>query len=95
MGIEDENPNNIFLPFYSTKKQCRNNLGLGLYVSYGIIRKYRGDISVRNLEKAGCDFTVIFPGTYPSQPFAKDCMRTMLKPNLDIRSDRMFIHTFG
>jgi ABC-type multidrug transport system ATPase subunit/two-component sensor histidine kinase len=36
-GICDENPNNIFLPFYSTKRGAENNFGLGLSVSYGII----------------------------------------------------------
>jgi signal transduction histidine kinase len=60
-GIGDENPNNIFLPFYSTKKGQEHNLGLGLSVSYGIIKKYNGTISVRNLENAGCQFTIKIP----------------------------------
>ncbi len=60
-GIGDENPNNIFLPFYSTKKGRSNNLGLGLSVSYGIIKKYNGNISVKNLKDAGCEFTITLP----------------------------------
>ena len=60
-GIGDDNPNNIFLPFYSTKKGQANNLGLGLSVSYGIIKKYNGTITVENIENAGCQFTIRFP----------------------------------
>ena len=60
-GISDENPDNVFLPFYSTKKGQQNNLGLGLSVSYGIIKKYHGTISVENIDGAGCQFIIHLP----------------------------------
>jgi signal transduction histidine kinase/ABC-type branched-subunit amino acid transport system ATPase component len=60
-GISDENPDNIFLPFYSTKKGQEHNLGLGLSVSYGIIKKYHGTIAVENLASPGCRFTITLP----------------------------------
>jgi signal transduction histidine kinase/ABC-type branched-subunit amino acid transport system ATPase component len=60
-GICDENPNNIFLPFYSTKKGTGDNLGLGLSVSYGIITKYHGTITVENIEHVGCQFVITLP----------------------------------
>ena len=60
-GICDENPSNVFLPFYSTKKGQENNFGLGLSVSYGIIKKYNGTISVENIDSSGCQFTIKFP----------------------------------
>jgi signal transduction histidine kinase len=60
-GICDENPNNIFLPFYSTKKGRGKNLGLGLSVSYGIIKKYHGTISVENSDHSGCRFLIHLP----------------------------------
>lgn len=61
-GIGDDNPNNIFLPFYSTKKGSEHNLGLGLSVSYGIIKKYNGTITVENLpHQAGCQFLITLP----------------------------------
>ncbi len=63
-GIADENPNNIFLPFYSTKKGGENNLGLGLSVSYTIIQKYHGTMTVRNLEQAGCQFVITLPQSF-------------------------------
>ena len=60
-GISDENPNNIFLPFYSTKKGIKDNLGLGLSVSYGIITKYHGAMTVQNLAEGGCRFLITLP----------------------------------
>jgi len=60
-GISDDNPNNIFLPFYSTKKGTKDNLGLGLSVSYGIIQKYHGTMSVQNIAGAGCQFEITLP----------------------------------
>jgi C4-dicarboxylate-specific signal transduction histidine kinase len=60
-GICDENPDDIFVPLYSTKKSSEENLGLGLSVSYGIIKKYHGTISVENIEGgAGCQFLLSF-----------------------------------
>jgi C4-dicarboxylate-specific signal transduction histidine kinase len=47
-GIGDDNPDNIFLPFYSTKKGPENNLGLGLSINYNIIQKYYSEISWRD-----------------------------------------------
>lgn len=61
IGIDDENPDNVFLPFYSTKKGNDANLGLGLSVSYGIVKKYNGNISVKNLKGSGCEFTITLP----------------------------------
>ena len=60
-GICDENPMNIFQPFYSSKKGQENNLGLGLSVSYGIITKYQGTIAVENLNDIGCQFVIQLP----------------------------------
>ncbi|MEW5815996.1 MAG: ATP-binding protein, partial [Spirochaetota bacterium] len=60
-GIKGNNPGDIFLPFYTTKKASRENLGLGLSVSYGIIKKYNGNISVKNLEGSGCQFKITIP----------------------------------
>ncbi|PIE31862.1 histidine kinase [candidate division KSB3 bacterium] len=60
-GIVDDNPSNIFLPFYSTKKGDQHNLGLGMSVSYGIIKKYHGTISVENQGNSGCQFIITLP----------------------------------
>lgn len=60
-GICDENPNNIFLPFYSTKTKNSSNIGMGLSVSYGIITKYQGTIIVENTTDSGCQFLIRLP----------------------------------
>jgi signal transduction histidine kinase len=60
-GIEESNLYNIFLPFYSTKTAAGTNLGLGLSVSYGIVKKYSGTITVENLRNSGCQFMITMP----------------------------------
>ncbi len=60
-GISLENPNDVFLPFVSTKKSGGAHQGLGLYIVYGILEKYGGSISVANMPKGGSEFTLTFP----------------------------------
>jgi signal transduction histidine kinase len=50
----------IFDPFFSTKK---DGSGLGLAVSYGIIRNHKGSFNVENLKKGGCRFTIKLPAS--------------------------------
>lgn len=62
-GISEENMQSIFLPFSSTKGESQENMGLGLFISYGIVKKYGGSISVENNPPwmKGCTFTIRFP----------------------------------
>ena len=60
-GINEEDQKKIFLPFFSKKHSSGNNMGLGLSVSYGIINKMNGNISVRNSTDGGCVFTISLP----------------------------------
>lgn len=59
IGIPAENLTNIFLPFYSTKK---NGMGLGLAISYGIIKEMNGMIDVESDAVGGTSFVVRVPG---------------------------------
>ena len=45
----------IFEPFHTTKT-VGEGLGLGLSISYGLIKSFDGDIQVRNLESGGAEF---------------------------------------
>ncbi len=60
VGIQAKNIYDVFLPFFSTKNQ-HHHMGLGLSISYGIIKKYHGEISVTNLPERGCRFSITLP----------------------------------
>jgi PAS domain S-box-containing protein len=60
VGISEDNINKIFEPFYTTKKEGRGT-GLGLWVSYGIIKSFQGDIIVESTEGAGTMFKILLP----------------------------------
>ncbi len=59
-GIPRESVSDVFLPFFTTKSS-QKHMGLGLSISYGIIRKYKGEISVSNLPERGCRFRITIP----------------------------------
>jgi PAS domain S-box-containing protein len=59
-GIDPEDLEKIFEPFYSTKEVGKGT-GLGLWVSYGIVKNFGGDIIVESMPAKGSKFTVLFP----------------------------------
>lgn len=59
-GIKKEDLDNVFLPFFTTKPQGKG-IGLGLSVSYGIIKNHKGEISVESEPDRGSKFTILFP----------------------------------
>jgi signal transduction histidine kinase len=59
-GIPEEHLHKIFDPFFSTKDATRGT-GLGLAVSYGIIKKHGGEIIVDSTVGKGTTFTVRLP----------------------------------
>jgi len=59
-GIPEENLQKIFDPFFTTKDKSRGT-GLGLAVSYGIIKKHGGEIEVRSKLNEGSTFIVRLP----------------------------------
>jgi signal transduction histidine kinase len=60
MGIPRENLMRIFDPFFTTKSSERGT-GLGLSVSYGIIKEHAGKIDVRSTPGKGTSFRLEFP----------------------------------
>ncbi|BBB60585.1 hypothetical protein UNDKW_2312 [Undibacterium sp. KW1] len=59
-GISPENLNRIFEPFFTTKP-IGSGTGLGLSLSYGIIKKHGGKIDVNSVPGKGTCFTVWLP----------------------------------
>ena len=59
-GIPEENIHKIFDPFFTTKDATKGT-GLGLAVSYGIIKKHGGEIEVASTVGKGTTFIVRLP----------------------------------
>jgi signal transduction histidine kinase len=62
IGIPENNLNNIFDPFFSTKNDI-GGLGLGLFIAYGIIKEHNGTIEVESKVGEGATFKIILPIT--------------------------------
>lgn len=59
-GIPDEFKANLFEPFFTTKPAGKGT-GLGLAVSYGIVRDHHGEIRVEGTEGKGACFIITLP----------------------------------
>lgn len=59
-GIPTANLKQIFDPFFTTKDPGKGT-GLGLYISYDIIQKLGGTITVENRKSGGAMFIIVLP----------------------------------
>lgn len=59
-GIAPENMDRIFDPFFTTKKEGEGT-GLGLSVSYSIIKKHGGRMNVKSTRGSGTTFSIFLP----------------------------------
>jgi len=59
-GIPPEHLSRIYDPFFTTKAS-RKGTGLGLAVTYGIVKEHGGSIEVDSRPGAGTRFTLEFP----------------------------------
>lgn len=57
-GIREEDIENVFNPFFTTKEE---GTGLGLAISYGIINRHGGEIEVKSVPGKGACFVVKLP----------------------------------
>ena len=60
VGIEKENIDSIFNPFYTNKVKGKGT-GLGLYIVYNEIKKSGGNIFVESEINKGTTFTIQLP----------------------------------
>lgn len=59
IGMDEENRKKIFEPFFTTKPF--SNTGLGLSMSYGIIKRFNGEIKVESKVGSGTAFSIVLP----------------------------------
>ncbi len=59
-GIDSTHINNVFDPFFTTKEE---GTGLGLSVTYSIIKKHNGNIEVQSKKGEGTVFTINLPAS--------------------------------
>jgi len=62
-GISKGNLDKIFDPFFTTKSQ--KGFGLGLSVTYGIIKNHGGKVDVQSTEGKGTRFSILLPVENP------------------------------
>jgi signal transduction histidine kinase len=68
-GIQPKDLSRIFDPFFTTKSTGEGT-GLGLSVSYGIVKNHGGDILVQSEPGKGSTFTVVLPVTAEDEAFS-------------------------
>jgi two-component system NtrC family sensor kinase len=59
-GMNPEQLDKVFMPFFTTK-EVGSGTGLGLSVSYGIVKALKGDVNVKSEAGRGTTFTITLP----------------------------------
>ena len=63
IGIAPEDRERLFVPFFTTKP-AGEGTGLGLFLSYQIVQRHRGEIHVTSTPKRGTTFEVWLPQSH-------------------------------
>ncbi|WP_147822686.1 ATP-binding protein [Salidesulfovibrio onnuriiensis] len=59
-GMTEEVRGKVFEPFFTTK-EAGQGMGLGLAISYGIVKDYGGEVQIESEPGAGTVFRLVFP----------------------------------
>jgi two-component system NtrC family sensor kinase len=65
-GISEQMQKKVFDPFFTTKSTGKGT-GLGLWISYNIIEKMGGSLSLESKEGRGTTFTIALPIVKPGR----------------------------
>ncbi len=93
-GIDAENLDKIFDPYFTTKK---NGTGLGLTIVYSIIKNHNGHITVSS-DKTGSVFTFYLPANPEQKPVPAQKLKTIEKGNgsiLIMDDDHLVLKALG
>lgn len=61
-GMSEEVKEKVFDPFFTTKEYGKGS-GLGLAVTYGIVKQYKGYISIESAQQQGTAFRIYLPAS--------------------------------
>jgi len=81
IGINDEDMDRIFEPFYTKKAMGRSGTGLGMAVVWGTVKDHKGYIDVDSTEGEGTLFTLYFPVTREKMQLVEEMSIAELKGN--------------
>ena len=75
-----ETKQRLFDPFFTTKGKA--GTGMGLAVSFGIIRRHEGAIDVESEQGRGTTFRISLPTVIPTLQFAREAYSPLLRLKL-------------
>jgi PAS domain S-box-containing protein len=93
IGIAEEEKKKIFEPFFTTKPFT--NTGLGLSMSYGIIKRFGGEIDVESKVGHGTTFTIILPvgGEEKEEVISPSTIKKGRKAHILVIDDEEFVRS--
>jgi len=93
IGIAEEAKKKIFEPFFTTKPFT--NTGLGLSMSYGIIKRFGGEIEVKSKVGYGTTFAIILPsgGDGREEVISPSTLKTGRKARILVIDDEEFVRS--
>ncbi len=71
IGIPEDVRDKIFEPFFTTK-EVGKGMGLGLSLTYGIVKDYGGEIEIQSEEGSGATFKLTFPCAHSKMKKGED-----------------------